>query len=181
MAKHTMDMVLEYAKVFEENRDMGSDLNNAAKKAAQHNGQYVTNAYFTSEDQITELLEGGMDPTPMGNQRVKEGNDFGIGKYIKLARMHDHVMTFTDKNGKETEVDFGGAPKVVNLTNGIENKDWWSFDNDGTLGNGTKAKVQFETYANGAGLRLVAVGVTDHVAWEENSGPSEDDKLFMVG
>ena len=46
MAKHTMDMVLEYAKVFAENRDMGSDLNNAAKKAARHNGQYVVNAHL---------------------------------------------------------------------------------------------------------------------------------------
>jgi len=181
MAKHTMDMVLEYAKVFEENRDMGGDQNNAAKKAARHNGQYVVNAYFTSEDQITELLEAGMDPKPMGNDRVKEGSDFGIGKYIKLTRMHDHVMTFTDKKGNPTEVDFGGSPKVVNLTNGVENKSWWSFDDDGTLGNGTKAKVQFETYSNGAGVRLIALGVTDHVAWEDTSGSSADDELFMVG
>ena len=50
MAKHTMEMVLEYPKVFEENRDMGGDGNNAAKKAARHNGQYVVNAYFTSEE-----------------------------------------------------------------------------------------------------------------------------------
>ena len=181
MAKHTMDMVLEYAKVFEGNRDMGGDDNNAAKKAKRHNGQYVVNAYFTSQDQVEELLEAGMDPKPMGNDRVKQGNDFGIGKYVKLSRMHDHVMTFTDKKGNPTEVDFGGSPKVVNLTNGVENKSWWTLEDDGTLGNGTKAKVQFETYSNGAGLRLIAIGVTDHVAWEDNSVLSEDDELFMVG
>lgn len=181
MAKFTMDVVLEYAKVFEENRDMGSDDNNAAKKAKKHNGQYVVNAYLISEDQVTELLDGGLDPKPMGNDRIKQGNDFGIGKYLKLSRMHEHVMNFTDKNGKSTEVDFGGKPAVVNLTNGAENKAWWTLDEDGSLGNGTKAKVQFETYSNGAGVRLIAVGVTDHVAWEDNSVPSEDDKLFMVG
>ena len=181
MTKFATEMILEYPKVFEENRDMGGDQNNAAKKAARHNGQYVVNAYFTSEDQITELLEGGMDPKPMGNDRVKEGADLGIGKFIKLTRMHDHVMTFTDKKGNPTEVDFGGAPKVVNLTNGAENKAWWSFEDDGTLGNGTKAKVQFETYSNGAGVRLIAIGVTDHVAWEDNSSTSADDELFMVG
>ena len=181
MAKHTMDMVLEYAKVFEGNRDMGGDDNNAAKKAKRHNGQYVVNAYFISQDQVEELLEAGMDPKPMGNDRVKQGNDFGIGKYVKLSRMHDHIMTFTDKKGNPTEVDFGGSPKVVNLTNGVENKSWWTLEDDGTLGNGTKAKVQFETYSNGAGLRLIAIGVTDHVAWEDNSVPSEDDELFMVG
>jgi hypothetical protein len=88
-------------------------------------------------------------------------------------------MTFTDKNGVETEVDFGGEPKVVNLTNGAENKAWWSLGDDGALGNGTAAKVQFSTYSNGSGVRLEAIGVTDHVAYE-GSGPSEDDKLFMI-
>ena len=52
---------------------------------------------------------------------------------------------------------------------------------DGELGNGTSAKVQFETYSNGAGVRLLALGVTDHVAWESTSGPSADDEMFMVG
>jgi hypothetical protein len=182
MAKFTMDMVLEYAKVFEENRDMGGDDNKAAKKAKSHNGQYVVNAYFTDPSQIEELLQSGLDPEPMGHARIKQGNDFGIGKYVKLSRMHDHVMTFTDnKSGKETVVDFGGKPAIVNLTNGIEKKAWWTYAEDGTLGNGTKSKVQFETYSNGAGVRLIALGVTDHVAWEDNSTPSEDDQMFMVG
>ena len=179
MAKFTMDMILEYPKVFEANRDMGGDDNNAAKKAKKFDGQYVVNAYFTSEDQIEELLQAGLEPKPMGNDRIKQGNNFGIGKYIKLARYHNHKMTFTDKNGVETEKDFGGQPKVVNLTNGAENKAWWSLEKDGTLGNGTAAKVQFSTYSNGSGVRLEAIGVTDHVAWE-NNGPSESDKLFMI-
>jgi len=179
MAKFTMDMILEYPKVFEENRDMGGDDNVAAKKAKNFNGQYVVNAYFTDEDQIEELLQAGLDPKPMGNDRIKQGNNFGIGKFIKLTRFHDHKMTFTDKNDVETEVDFGGQPKVVNLTNGAENKAWWSLGDDGALGNGTAAKVQFSTYSNGSGVRLEAIGVTDHVAYE-GSGPSEDDKLFMI-
>ena len=180
MTKFAMDMVLEYPKVFEENRDMGGDQNNAAKKAARHNGQYVVNAYFTSEDQIQELLDGGMDPKPMGNDRVKEGGNFGIGKFVKLTRMHDHKMTFTDKNGKETEVDFGGAPKVVNLTNGLENKAWWSFEADGAIGNGSRATVQFETYSNGAGVRLCAIGVTDLVAYEASAGVGAGDDIFNM-
>lgn len=181
MAKYTMDMVLEYAKVFEENRDMGGDQNNAAKKALSFDGQYVVNAYFTNEDQISTLLSEGMNEENLGHPRVKQGNDFGIGKYMKLSRYHDHKKSFRNKKGEEVEVDFGGAPKVVNLTNGAENKAWWSFEEDGTLGNGTKAKVQFEVFSEGAGIRLLAIGVTDHVAWEDNSIPSEDDQLFMVG
>ena len=147
------------------------------KTAARHNVHHGVNAYFTSEEQIEELLEAGMQPKPMGNDRVKEGNSFGIGKFVKLTRMHDHKMTFSDKNGKETEVDFGGAPKVVNLTNGAENKTWWSFEEDGELGKGTRAKVQFETYSNGAGVRLRAGGVTEHVAYEGASTSDEDERL----
>ena len=178
MTKFAMEMILEYPKVFEENRDMGGDDNNAAKKAKMHDGQYVVNAYFTSEEQIQELLDGGLDPTPMGNKRVKEGNSFGIGQYVKLTRFHDHKMTFTDKKGKKTEVDFGGAPKVVNLTEGMENKRWWSFEEDGAIGNGSKAVVQFETYSSGAGVRLLAVGITDHVAYEVSVGAG--DEIFSM-
>ena len=69
---------------------------------------------------------------------------------------------------------------MVDLTKGEENKRMWSFDDDGPLGNGTKAKVQFETYKKGIGVRLMNIGVLDHVKYESNSGPSEDDKLFMV-
>jgi hypothetical protein len=87
-------------------------------------------------------------------------------------------MTFTDKKGKETEVDFGGAPKVVNLTEGMENKRWWSFEEDGAIGNGSKAVVQFETYSSGAGVRLLAVGITDHVAYEVSVGAG--DEIFSM-
>lgn len=179
MAKFTMDMILEYPRVFEENRDMGGDDNTPAKKAKKHNGKYVVNGYLTSEAQIEELLQNGLNPKPMGNDRIKQGNNFGIGKFIKLERFHDHKMIFKDKNGVETEVDYGGQPKIVNLTNGAENKAWWSFEDDGPLGNGTAAKVQFTTYYDGSGVRLEAIGVTDHVAYE-GSALSEDDKLFMI-
>jgi len=54
----------------------------------------------------------------------------------------------------------------------------WDFEADGPLGNGTKAKVQFDVYANGAGVRLLNIGVTEHVAYEKNSVISEDDELF---
>jgi hypothetical protein len=47
MAKYTMDMILEYAKVFPENADMGSpDGPRAAQAVHQNGGQFITNAYF---------------------------------------------------------------------------------------------------------------------------------------
>lgn len=183
MAKYTMDMVLEYAKVFEENADMGSpDGPKAAQAIYQIGGQYIVNAYFTDEDQINKLESEGLDLHPMNSDRILSGNaDLGIGKYMKVKRKISDVKTFSDrKTGEDVQVDYGGKPTVVDLTKGREKKSLWSFSDDGSLGNGTKAKVQFETYANGAGVRLLNVGVTEHVAYESNSETSEDDELFIV-
>lgn len=184
MPKYTMEMVLEYARVFPKNADMG-DADSKLKllrDIANKGGQYVVNLYFTSEEQIKQLLAEGMDPKPMGNDRVLNGNEFGIGKYIKAKRdVQDKLYTFTQKNGTEVEVNYGGAPGIVDLTQGAENKRWWSYDEDGPLGNGTKALVQFETYTNGAGIRIVNIGVTEHVPYEQNDNPnSEYNELFKV-
>jgi hypothetical protein len=179
MAKYSMDMVLQYSKIFFENRDEGNDSNKAARKAKDMGGKYSINAFFTSEDQITKLLEDGMEPAPLGYPRVKEGDNFGIGQYIQISRFHNHTMTFKNKKGEQTEVDFGGAPTVVDLTQGVENKRRWSYDDDGELGHGTAAKVQFETYSSGSGLRLLAVAITDHVVYE-GATVTEDDELYLL-
>ena len=184
MAKYTMEMVLEYAKIFPENADMGSpDGPKAAKAIHDKGGQYIVNAYFTSEDQIEQLLKDGMNPAPMNSPRVIEGNaEFGIGKFMKLKRpVPDNIKTFENKNGP-VDVNYGGSIGVVNLTKGVENKSWWSIQEDGLIGNGTKAMVQFEMYADGSGLRLVNVGVTEHVPYE-NSNSNYDaaaDEMFKV-
>jgi hypothetical protein len=118
MAKYTMDMVLEYAKIFPENADMGSsDGPRAAQAIHQKGGQYIVNAYFTDEDQIEKLVADGLDLTPMNSQRVLQGNaEFGIGKYMKVKRMVSDVKTFSDKKtGEPVNVDYGGAPTVVDL------------------------------------------------------------------
>ncbi len=181
MAKYTMDMVLEYAKVFEQNADMGSpDGPRAAQAIYANGGQYITNAYFTDQAQIDQLEKEGLELHPMNSNRILQGNaDLGIGKYMKIKRKVSDVKTFTDnKTGEPVEVDYGGAPKVVDLTQGRENKRMWDFEADGPLGNGTKAKVQFDVYANGAGVRLLNIGVTEHVAYENNSVISDNDELY---
>jgi hypothetical protein len=184
MTKYTMDMVLEYAKVFPENADMGDPEGNKTQKAIHaKGGQYIVNAYFTSEEQIEQLLSEGMNPSPMNSPRILMGNqDFGIGKYIKLKReFQDNIKTFTNNKRGDVTVNFGGPVGIVDLTNGVENKKWWSFENDGPLGNGTRAMVQFEMYAEGSGLRLKNIGVTEHVPYESNStyDPSADE-MFKV-
>jgi hypothetical protein len=181
MAKYTMEMILEYAKVFPENADMG-DPNGPRAAQAIHDkgGQYIVNAYFTDEEQIELLLKEGLDPSPMNSERILSGNaEFGIGKYMKLKRpVPDNIKEFENKQGK-VEVNYGGPVGVVDLRD-PENKRWWSFDEDGPLGNGTKAMVQFEVYSRGAGVRLVNVGVTEHVPYEPMTNGNNDDELFKV-
>lgn len=185
MPKYTMEMVLEYAKVFPENADMGDadSQNKLLRDIAKKGGQYVVNLYFTDEGQIETLLGEGMDPKPMGNDRILQGKEeYGIGKYMKAKRdVQDKMYTFTQKNGTSVDVNYGGAPGIVDLTQGAENKRWWSYEEDGPLGNGTKALVQFDVYSNGAGVRIVNVGVTEHVPYEMNESPNKEyDEMFKV-
>jgi hypothetical protein len=180
MAKYTMDMVLEYAKIFPENADMGNpEGSSTAQSVHEKGGQYIVNAYFTDQAQIDTLVKDGLQQAILGNPRIIEGNaEFGIGKYMKLKRnKEDLIKVFQDRSGKDVEVNYGGAPGVVDLRD-PENKRWWSFEEDGAVGNGSKAKVQFEVYKKGSGVRLVNVGITDLV--EYTAPVSSDDELFKV-
>jgi hypothetical protein len=179
MANYYMEMVLEYAKIFPENADMG-DANGASwqKKIADDGGQYIVNAYFTSQDQIDQLVADGLQTTILGNPRIIEGNaEFGIGKYLKLKRPVPNVIKTFENKGKEVEVNYGGAPDVVDARD-PDNKKFWSFDEDGAIGNGTKAMVQFEVYSRGAGVRLGKVAVMDHVPYEPTQNANAD--MFKV-
>jgi hypothetical protein len=97
---------------------------------------------------------------------------------MKIKRgVADDVRDWIDPVTKEN-VNLGGPVKVVDLRQGRENVSKWSFSEDGELGNGTRAKVQFETYADGNGIRLNGIAVTELV--ERSSEPSEDDMIFQV-
>ena len=103
----------------------------------------------------------------MNSDRIKVGNqDFGVGKYMKVKRLLSDVKNFVNRKGEDITIDYGGAPTVVNLTEGREKKRLWDYNEDDLIGNGSKAKVQFEVYANGAGVRLLNVGVTEHVIYD---------------
>ena len=175
MASYTMDMVFEYAKVFKENADMGDPNGNKINKDIANKGGHTSvNAYFTSEEDMQKLIDEGLDLAPMGHPRIKDGNtEFGIGKFITFKRgVEDNIKTFENKNGP-VEVNYGGLPKVVDMRNGRENRKLWSYDDDGPVGNGTKGPLKFSVYANGAGVRLDALGVEDLVEWEDYE--PEDD------
>jgi hypothetical protein len=180
-------MVLEYAKVFESNLDKG-DENHSEKwmrDLFKSGGQAKVNVYFTSEDQIEELVANGFDRMAINPRtkeevdRIKTGNaEFGIGKYISIKRKVSDPKEIKDrKTGEFKIVEFGGLPKVVDLRN-LPEKRMWSVEEDGYLGNGTEAKVMFDLY-NGSGLRLEAIGVTKLVEWEQGL-TNANEELFKV-
>ena len=175
---YVMDMVLQYAKVFKENADYGDPESSEKwlRKLSKDGGQTVVNAYFTSEEQIDQLLQSGyqrMTVNPNTGKTVdtiKIGNpEFGIGQYIQLKRKIIDVREYKDyKSGQLKEIDFGGFPGVVNLTEGEENKRLWSYEEDGELGDGTRAYVEFEVY-KGTSRRLNNLAITSHVMREETA------------
>ena len=175
---YVMEMVLEYAKVFKENADYGDPESNQKwlRELSKSGGQTAVNAYFTSEDQINQLLESGyqrMTTNPSTGQQVdtiKVGNpEFGIGQYIQLKRKVVDIREYKDsQSGEFKELDLGGFPTVVDLTEGEENKRLWDYEEKGQLGHGTRAYIEFEVYKGGS-RRLSNLAITDHIAYEETA------------
>lgn len=182
----TLDMVLEYAKIFNK-EGLPGDLDRGNPKADQKflrelakNPEAKVNAYFTSDEQI-EFLEGfdGFDRIVTNPQtgeevdRIKDGNpDLGIGKYIQLKRKMDDIREFKNKQGQIGEMDKGGAPivKILSVLEDGESEAYVEYDYD-TLGapsNGTEAKVRFEPRY----MRLDAIAVTNLIEYVEED---EDD------
>lgn len=185
MAKVTMDMILEYAQVFEHNLDKGDAQSSEVwlRNIAKNGGQAKVNCYFKSEEQIAELVAKGFEPNftdkdGIDRNRIREGNpEFGIGKYIVVKRPMKDVKEFKNKKtGEFEEIDFGGPVKVVDLRN-LPEKRYWDVEQDGELGNGTEAKVMFDLY-NGNPKRLEAIGVTNLVPWVP--GQNQEDEMFKV-
>jgi len=183
----TLDMVLEYPKVFDQEGKPG-DLDRGNPKAEEKwlrdlskNPVAKGNFYFTSEEQI-EFLESydGFErmvtnpKTGATVDRIKDGNpDLGIGKYITLTRKLYDTKEFVNKKGEVQEMNKGGVPSVKILTP-LEDTDKeafveYDYDELGAPSNGTESKVRFEPRY----MRLEALGITNLIEYVE--GDQEDD------
>ena len=149
---------LFYAKVFPQNKDV-------SEWSVKTDGAYNTVFIPDSEEELNKFLDAGFEKESMGNQMIKEYSAAGGRLGIKLKRPHVHPSKI---------VNFGGAPKVLDFTQGQSEK-LWDFDVDGPLGNGTKAKVRASIYVpekgsknKGTTTRLEAIAVTEHVPHAED-------------
>lgn len=189
--KITLDMVLEFPKIFDQEGKPG-DLDRGNPKSDEKwlrelakNPEAKVNCYFTSDEQIDFLCEfPGFDrivtnpQTGVKVDRIKDGNpDLGIGKFIQLKRKMDDIREFMNKKGEIEEMDKGGVPvvKILSVTLDEETGETteayveYDYDTLGTPSNGTEAKVRFEPRF----MRLDAIAVTNLIEYIE--GDSEDD------
>lgn len=146
-----------YARIFPQNMD---DADFHQDKGGQYNCVFVP----SDEAELKKLTDAGFPESVMNYPQIKEYEVAGGRKGMKLKR-----------NNKHTKIeDFGGAPKVLDWTNGRGAKAW-DFDVDGALGNGTKVTAKVSIYTGGRNpiTRLEGVAVLDHVEYEDKTTEGE--------
>lgn len=131
----------EWAKVFEQNRDL-----TGFQGAYEECEGACTLDLIMDEPNMTALKASGS---------IKNPKDVGNGLYkAKFVRKFNTGYEWS-----------GGAPTVTN-----SNGDPWSFDNDGPIGNGSTVEIMLSvydtSYKNRPGTRLDSVRILEHVPVE---------------
>lgn len=180
----TYEFVLEYAKVLDIEGLGGPDCGDAQSpkkwlRELSKNPVFKVNAYFTSEEDMQDLLQNPLFENEVINPqtqekttRIKEGDSqYGIGRYITLSRKTVDVREIMDKKKGLVEVDYGGAPKVLVKKDDV----WVDYDVEdeelGLIGNGSSAKIRFHPKY----LRLEKVGVTELIEFIDNTDEVDED------
>lgn len=176
MAKQKLKLtgLLYWARVFEENRDMVG-YQDAYKEC---DGAYTLDLIITEKEadklratntqkKLKEVIlkEDGsvVNYDSLSRAEKKEIDDEDIFYKVKLVRKH-----------KEKFDTYGGAPKVLKKDGSS-----WSFEEDGTIGNGSTGEVSIETYTLNSGLtgtRYSQVKVLEHVKFNSQEEPEEEVK-----
>ncbi len=155
---------IEWAKVFEDNRDRESTNKGVNKMLKEVEGVYKMNFYPADAQEWAKVKASGISEDMYGgNKRFKKGSDFGTGEYFELKRKHKDM-----REVKGEEVNFGGPVPVVwwNEEKGLGTP--WSREADGNIGNGSEVVVKFSVYGEGTGqtVRLEKVGVVEKLVYE---------------
>tara|TARA_R100001460_G_scaffold44205_10_gene80887 strand:+ start:1646 stop:2182 length:537 start_codon:yes stop_codon:yes gene_type:complete len=151
MAKITVTGIAQWAKVFEENRDLDG-----------YQGQWRdTDGRCTIEMILDE------DNTA----RIKAAGCMSSGKDDPEGR--GRAFKFTRKFDTPNDWD-GGAPSVYKPDGTV-----WDFEADGPIGNGSEALVELDIYKNKqystVTTRLERIKVMNHVSYDGASGGSGPD------
>ena len=148
--------ILEWAKIFEENRDLtGYKPTESPGNYEQYDGACTTNIILDEDN--AELLRSTGFP-----RKLKPDPD-GRGLIAKLDRKFNTGHSFSS-----------GAPEVFDATTG----DRWTFE-DGLIGNGTVADVYLSVYTTQyktVGSRIEKIEIIDYVE-PVGLGPNEYESV----
>ena len=161
----TMTGYLQYARVFEGNRDDNMQYHEMVQ------GQYNTNFYPEAQGEFEKFFAAGAPVSTLGHDTIKVGDpDLGTGKFLKLKRPNKHPSGIAD---------FGGPPVVFDFREG-ESMKKWGMEEHGELGNGTKALVKVSIYGSGprASIRLEKIAVLELVEYDAKAGSSSNKDVF---
>lgn len=133
-----------FAKVFENNRDMGQNLQDGDQKdkILAEQGHYVMNVMITPETK-KQMIAAGVPKTGMVGQLFKEDDEGNL--YYKCKRPH-----FNPRLNKGLG-EIMGAPVVLD----VDSEDW---NPEVLIGNGSEVKVRLDVW-DGKIVTLVAVRV----------------------
>jgi|TARA_R110000782_G_scaffold140853_2_gene233504 hypothetical protein len=152
---------LEWTKLREEDRDMGpNDGSDMANNFNAKQGIYVVNCIIDDEAKKKMVSEGIPNKGLQAQlfKTNKEGKDF-----YKATRPHFNPKFLNQETGEQGVVM--GAPDMLKLVDGEYLP--WSWDEDGLIGNGSKATVKFDVW-DGKITTMEKVCVTEHLVYEAN-------------
>jgi len=160
----------EWAKLSEDNRDLGDDQSDKGKKIADNGGQYSLNFYF-DDPEVAEatMIANKVSMVNLGYPVIKENDG---RKFIKPFRYHNPTVT---RNG-QTITGTGGPPRVIDS----EGNDW---DPEVLIGNGSQVMVAIELYPanNKMFMRLKGVRVDELVEYDAGKDVDVADVMMAAG
>jgi len=153
---------LEWAKLREEDRDMGpNDGSDMAINMEAKQGIYVVNLMLTDEVK-NKMVADGIPNKGLQAQLFKTDKEGRM--YYKATRPHFNPKFKNQDTGEQGVVI--GAPTVLRKTD----NDYapWDWVADGLIGNGSKAVVKFDVW-DGKITTMEKIAVTEQVIYEANS------------
>lgn len=158
-----VDCTLEWAKLREQDRDMGpKDGSDTANTIEAVQGNYLVNCVINN-DIKAKMIKDGIPAKGLQSQLFKTDNEGKL--FYKAKRPHFNPKLNNQETGEKGVVF--GPPKVFKEVDGelVE----WAWEADGLIGNGSKATVKFDVW-DGKITTLEAIKVTEHVKFEKTSG-----------
>ena len=154
-----VDCTLEWAKLREEDRDMGpEDGSDMAKNFEDKQGVYVVNCYIDEGTRV-KMIKDGIPDKGLQAQLFKTDKEGRV--YYKATSPHFNPKFVDQETGEQGVII--GPPEVFDGEGDALTP--WDWKSKGLIGNGTKAIVKFSVW-DGKITTLQAIKVTDHVVYE---------------